>query len=79
VINFQGKPHAKMGIWAHVNFPSGLHFDYYQQTDSHGHWLKRFNVPRNAFNRRSTRAVITLQLWHGNKTRKNFVNFTVLR
>jgi hypothetical protein len=79
VINLQGRPHSQMGIWAHVNFPSGVHKDYYEQTDKHGHWLKRFTIPRNALSKHSTRANITLQLWHGKRTRKNFVTFTVIR
>jgi hypothetical protein len=78
-LEVQGRPHTTMGIWTHVYFPNGRHLDYYENTDGGGHWTKQFGIPRDALSKYSNRAVITLQLWRGKRTRKNNVSFIVIR
>jgi hypothetical protein len=71
----QANHHQTLGIWMFVDFPSGLHYDYYTNTDANGHFEKTFSVPHASYSKRSTRAVVRFQLWHGRKTVKNFVVF----
>jgi len=77
-VEVQARGRSTHGIWVHVIFPSGLHFDYYENTDSSGHWIKEFPVPRNARSRYSNQTVITFQLWKGRSTAKNHTFFTLV-
>ncbi|PZS01942.1 MAG: hypothetical protein DLM70_10995 [Chloroflexi bacterium] len=74
-VEVQAKPAIKDGIWVHVIFPSGRHWDWYESTDSHGHWAKFFRVYRNTYSGNSNVAYVTVQLWHGAKTAKTFRKF----
>src|SRR5579884_1454824 len=74
----QGNKHAQFGIWVHVIFPSGVHYDYYENTDSSGHWTKTFYVPYNAGSPYNNRAWVLFQLWSGKHTVKDFGYFGVL-
>jgi len=78
-LEVQGRPHTTMGIWAHVYFPNGRHLDYYENTDSSGHWTKQYGIPRDSISKFSRQGVITLQLWRGTRTRKNHLTFTLVR
>jgi hypothetical protein len=77
-LNVQATLKTKLGIWAHIVFPTGKHLDYYQETNHKGHWKLRFTVPRHSVTRYSRQAYITLQLWHGSQTTQAFVMFTVM-
>jgi hypothetical protein len=77
-LSVQTKPTKKMGIWVMVYFPNGVHYAYYENTDSSGFWQKQFNIPRRAISSKSNQAVITVQLWRGKKTTKYFMNFTLV-
>jgi hypothetical protein len=79
VIQFQATHSTTYGIWAHVYFPSGRHFDYYENTQRNGFWQKRFGIPSNALSKYSSTAVITLRLWHGKSHRDAHRTFTVIR
>ncbi|HEX8918986.1 MAG TPA: hypothetical protein VF898_10820 [Chloroflexota bacterium] len=78
VINIQANHKRQLGIWAHVYFPNGKHLDWFTLTDSHGHWLKRFNIPYRVTTKHSNQAVITLRLWEGKKSRMAYVTFTLV-
>ena len=78
-VEVQAKGRSTHGIWVHVFFPSGLHFDYYENTDRSGHWIKEFPIPLNASSRYSSQAIITLQLWKGKSSAKDYQFFTVVR
>jgi len=69
---------VKLGIWVHVYFPNGSHLDYYENTGNRGLWSKRFDIPANAANSQSNQALITIRLWHGSTSIKNFLNFTLV-
>lgn len=77
-IDIQARNKVTQGIWVHVYFPSGIHYNYYENTDGLGHWTKEFNIPRNAISRYSNLGVITFQLWRGKSTAKEFLNFTLV-
>lgn len=70
--------HKTLGIWIHVYFPNGKHIDIYTNTDSNGQYGVQFAVPRNAATHSSNRVVITMQLWKGHTTRKDFRSFTLV-
>lgn len=78
-VTVQASQRRRLGIWLLILFPSGVTKTYYEDTDRNGFWQKTFPVPRSAWNRKSTQAVLTLQLWRGNRTAKNFVSFYVVR
>jgi len=78
-LEVQARPHTTMGIWTHVYFPNGRHLDYYENTNSSGHWTKQYRIPRNVISPYSRQGVITLQLWRGRRTRKNHLTFTLVR
>ncbi|MDQ2742233.1 MAG: hypothetical protein M3Z66_08030 [Chloroflexota bacterium] len=78
-VDLQSNMKTRLGIWAHVIFPSGVQFDYYENTDSRGHWIKTFDVPLNSISRYSNRAFILFQLWHGRTSVKDYLPFTVIR
>jgi hypothetical protein len=77
-INIQGGLSTQLGIWVHVIFPNGIHYDYYQETDGNGHWAIRFNVPGHAVSSHSNQGYLTFQLWHGNSTTQGFMTFTLV-
>ncbi|GAC1401579.1 MAG: hypothetical protein NVSMB52_15400 [Chloroflexota bacterium] len=77
-VDVQGSPRTQLGLWAHVYFPSGKHYDYYVTTDRHGHWSKRFGVPLHTKTSLSDRVLVTLRLWHGAKSKKTYMVFTLL-
>lgn len=77
-IEMQATPHRRVGIWAHVIFPTGLHFDWYEQTTASGHWSKQFDVPADTISRYSNRGHVELQLWMGKKSVKDFLPFTIV-
>lgn len=74
----QGTPHTTYGIWVHVIFANGRHYDYYQNTDSNGQWRARFNIPHDTNTQYSNQASIQFQLWHGHHSVKTYITFTVL-
>jgi hypothetical protein len=78
VIAIQANPTTTLGIWVHVIFPSGGHHDYYANTDSQGKWQVKFTIPRGSASRKSNRAFVTLQLWHGKQTTQSFMGFTLV-
>jgi hypothetical protein len=71
----QANRQSTFGIWTFVDFPSGLHYAYYTNTDRNGHFEKTFPVPHGAYSARSNRAVVRFQLWYRNQTVKNFLEF----
>lgn len=77
-LEVQANRHTKFGIWVHVVFPSGVSYAYFQKTDANGHWRVSFAVPTNSGSPYTKRAVVTLQLWHGKQTDKEFAFFTVI-
>ncbi|MGH2443083.1 MAG: hypothetical protein ACRDFX_07970 [Chloroflexota bacterium] len=78
-LQIQAKGHRKHGIWVHVYLATGYHFDYFNNTDSHGFWARTFTVPRGkSISRFSNVASVTFQLWHGKATAMRFSTFTVL-
>jgi len=62
-----------------VYFPTGVHFNYYENTDGLGHWTKEFNIPRNSLSQYSNQAVITIQLWRAKSTAKDFITFNIVK
>jgi len=78
-LEVQAKKSVKHGIWVHVYFPTGIHYDYYTETDDTGHWVKEFNIPSDSVSKYSNEAVVTFQLWKGKTTGKNFATFFVVR
>jgi hypothetical protein len=78
-VEVQGTPHTTLSIWAHVYFPNGRHYDYYEKTDSTGFWQKTFGVPKGALTQKSARVLITFRLWHGRHSKRTFRSFTVIR
>jgi hypothetical protein len=78
VIVLQSTLQTQLGIWAHVIFPNGLHYDYYTNTDNNGQWKVRFNVPARAASSHSNQAYVTFQLWHGKQTSQSFMDFTLV-
>jgi hypothetical protein len=69
---------TQLGIWVHVIFPNGLHYDFYTLTDHNGRWAVKFNVPSRSVSRHSNQAYITFQLWHGRQTTQGFMDFTLV-
>jgi hypothetical protein len=78
VIQVQGSPHTQLGIWVHVWFPNGFHDDFYEATDNHGFWQKKFSVG-NVVSPNSNKVLVTFRLWHGSGSIKNYLNFTVVK
>jgi hypothetical protein len=74
----QSTLHTPLGIWVHVIFPNGQHWDYYANTDRRGRWAVKFTIPRHAANKRSNQAYLTFQLWHGKQTTQSFMGFTLV-
>lgn len=74
----QGMPHTQLGVWAHVIFPNGFHYDYYTNTDHNGQWAQTFSVPKGTTTRYSNQVQVQFQLWHGKKTVKTFMRFTLV-
>jgi hypothetical protein len=52
---------------------------YYAGTDTSGFWQADFKIPPKTISSFSHQAVVTFQLWKGNRTKKTFVYFTVVR
>lgn len=77
-LEVQANMHTKLGIWVHVLFPSGVNYAYFQNTNANGHWRMSFAVPTNSGSPYTKSAVVTLQLWHGKQTDKDFAFFTVI-
>jgi len=77
-LQVQANGYNSYGIWVHVIFGSGAHYDYYEKTKSNGFWQKDFQIPRNAVGRFSRQAVVTFQLWKANATAKTFDTFVVV-
>lgn len=77
-LDIKVRPSKQIGIWVQVIFPNGKHYYYYEQTDNHGRWQKRFDIPRDAISRNSNQADITIQLWKGSKTVRSFLSFTLV-
>jgi hypothetical protein len=78
VLVIQAKPQTQLGIWTHIIFPNGQHYDYYKNTDSNGKWQIKFTIPRGSVSKNSNQAHITFQLWHGKQTMQAFVTFTLV-
>lgn len=76
-IIIHAKPKRTLGIWVHVYFPSGQQYAYYENTASNGQWSKVFQIPRNAINGASNQTIVTLQLWRGKTTVKEFRRFAL--
>lgn len=77
-ITVQSTLKTRLGIWVHVIFPSGYHWDFYRETDSNGKWSVKFTIPRGSASKRSNQAYITFQLWHGKQTTQSFMDFTLV-
>jgi hypothetical protein len=71
----QANRNTTFGIWIFVDFPSGLEYGFYANTDRNGHYERTFSVPHAAHSSRSNRAVVRFQLWYGKRTVKDFVLF----
>lgn len=78
-IQFMATLHTHLGIWVHVYFPGGGHYDYFQTTAGNGFWAKTFFVPWNAMGAHSNRVLITFRLWHGKKSVMYYKKFTLVR
>jgi len=76
-ISIQSAYQTTLGIWVHVIFPNGQHWDYYTNTDHNGRWGVKFTIPNRSVSRHSNQAYITLQLWHGKQTTQSFIDFTL--
>jgi hypothetical protein len=74
----QSTLHTQQGIWVHVWFPSGSHFDYFKNTDSNGKWTTQFVVPRSAITPHNGNVLVTFRLWHGKKSVKQFLHFKLV-
>jgi Beta xylosidase C-terminal Concanavalin A-like domain len=74
----QANHKTKLGIWMHVIFPSGVHLDFYENTNKKGHWVKHFVIPTLAGSPYSPRAWVMLQLWHGKTTDQFWMPFTII-
>lgn len=77
-VEVQANLKTKLGIWVHVLFPSGRHWDYFEHTNGRGHWARTFDIPYNSMSRFTARAHIELQLWKGKTTVKDFMPFTII-
>lgn len=77
-VSIQSTSTTQLGIWVHVIFPNGKHWDIYTLTDHNGHWGARFAVPRQSASRHSNQAYIAFQLWHGKQTMQSFLNFVLV-
>jgi hypothetical protein len=67
------------GIWITVRFPSNLVEAFYTTTNHSGHYQRTFDVPPAALTGGSSgTALLTLRLWHGNKSRTSYVTFAVI-
>jgi hypothetical protein len=77
-IQLQARDHVKQGIWVIIHFASSLQYAYYESTDSNGFWSKEFAVPADSVGPHSAEAVVTLQLWYGDTTAKDFQKFSPL-
>ncbi|MBV9279538.1 MAG: hypothetical protein JOZ41_05615 [Chloroflexi bacterium] len=69
---------TQLGIWVHVIFPNGRHWDFYLATDHSGRWSVRFTIPGGSISRHSNQAYIAFQLWYGSETSQSFMNFTLV-
>jgi hypothetical protein len=80
-IQVQARKPNVHGLWVHVYFPSGLHYDYYVNTDTKGFWQTSFKIPpaSQSLSKYSNQAVVTFQLWKGKATNKQFDTFTILK
>jgi hypothetical protein len=78
VVVLQSTLKTQLGIWAHVVFPNGLHFDYFTLTDRNGRWTVKFKIPSHSISSHSNQAYVTFQLWHGSRTTQSFMNFTLV-
>lgn len=78
-LDVQGNPKTTLGIWVHIYFPNGSHLDYYQNTNSHGRWQKTFTIPGNALGANNNSVFVTFRLWHGGKSVKEFLRFSLVR
>lgn len=77
-LDIQSTMSTQLGVWVHVIFPSGQHYDYYTVTDHNGRWSMKFTIPKQSTSRHSNQAYITFQLWHGKQTTQAFVDFTLV-
>lgn len=77
-LTVQAQPAKRLGVWVQVIFPNGVHYYYYDESDTHGLWQRQFNIPRHAITSHSNQAVITVQLWSGKKTARYFMTFTLV-
>ena len=67
-------------MWVKVYFPNGRVLAFFENSDNHGRWLKKFNVARDAIGPHGGReSAITMRLWHGKKSAYRFINFTLVR
>lgn len=80
-LTVQAKKPNVHGLWVHVYFPSGLHYDYFVNTDSNGFWSTEFTIPpaSKSLSKFSNEALVTFQLWKGSATNKTFDTFTILK
>lgn len=77
-VTVQSTLKTQLGIWVHVIFPSGLHADFYTETDHNGRWSVKFTIPKRGISKHSNQAYITFQLWHGKQTTQQFMDFTLV-
>jgi hypothetical protein len=77
-LRIQGFPHVQLGVWVHVYFPSGQVLAFYQNTNHSGRWDVQFSVPKNARTSSNDTTHVTIQLWHGHNTYKEFTQFRLV-
>jgi hypothetical protein len=78
-IQIQAKIHAKQGIWVTIHFPSGMVMHFWQETDRNGFWQTSFKITRAMVGATSNQAIVTFQLWNGNRTTKTYSTFRMIR
>jgi regulation of enolase protein 1 (concanavalin A-like superfamily) len=77
-VQIQARQKATQGIWTTIQFANGRLIRFYTNTDKKGFWQADFRIPYGTKTRSSGRAVVTFQLWRGNRTTKSYTTFTVI-
>lgn len=75
----QANHKQRLAISMHVIFPRGKDIHLSGRTSKKGHWEKRFNIPRSAFDRKARDAVLVLELRHGATSVRETLVFTLVK
>jgi hypothetical protein len=73
----QANRKKRLGVWVRVLWPSGRQTTYYETTDDKGQWSKQFLVVEGVKKGKRHQVILTLQLWDGTATARDFTEFAL--